>query len=893
MNIPSATYRIQFNKHFTFSDLDRILDYLHQLGVSTIYAAPIFESTPGSTHGYDVTNPQHINPDIGTYDELKMLAGKLKEKGMTWLQDIVPNHMAFTAGNTRLMDVLERGALSEYYTYFDINWEHPVAAFRNRVMAPFLGDDLDTCIRKGDIQLVYSDKGFTINYFDAWYPLSLPAYDYIATQLDPRGHGSDALYECIKLIPGAATAKNLAEWQQYKKDYIYPALDNADKQDPVNARMAIFNKDAGKMKELLARQHYVLTSYKAVNEEINYRRFFTVNSLICLRMENEAVFDDYHTLTGQLYNEGIIQGVRIDHIDGLHDPTQYIARLRRLLGDDCYIIAEKILGEKEVLPGRWLLQGTTGYEFLSFTSQLLTDRQQSEQLENFYRTLLPAMPAYEKVVANNKQQILHRYMRGEWKNLLHYFFELNLHHGMEAAKLQDALAAIMICLPVYRIYPERLPLEAPEALVLQEMFTKARAYCEACIQELDYLQNLFTGPLGDAYQQQRVTRFLQRLMQFTGPLTAKGVEDTTFYVYNPLIAHNEVGDSPATLGIPVADFHRKMIDRQQATPLSLNATATHDTKRGEDARLRINVLSEMPGAWQQQVQEWRQLNAPLRTLLNEQPAPDLNDEYFIYQSLVGGFPADRVVTDDYIQRLQAYLVKALREAKVHTRWEEPDEAYEQACRLFIERLLSKEHAFVAVFLPFLLQVGKYAAVYSSGQALIKITAPGIPDIYQGCELWDLSYVDPDNRRPVDYSSGINYLQQLITKEKEGIDQLVAFLQSHQAAGVEKLFITWKALQFRKAHHTLFTGGQYHPLTITSGVTTAVGYARQLHDRWVLVVVSLNLVNRENDGEDNYLLLPPGAPQKWVNIFTGEHMSGNGQLALQQVFARFSVAMLSS
>ncbi|MBT1701783.1 malto-oligosyltrehalose synthase [Chryseosolibacter indicus] len=892
MKVPSSTYRIQLHKDFTFKQLGEIIDYLQTLGISTVYAAPILRSRPGSMHGYDVVDPHTIDPEVGREAEFKSLSSTLKTKQMTWLQDIVPNHMAFDVKNKRLMDVLERGNFSPYYNYFDINWNHPDTELKGKVCVPFLGKTLQDCVKDKEVKVGFSGKGFTVDYYDTSYPLSVSAFQQITTNPDLRA-------VLKQYVDEAKKSTSLDEWLQYKKKWINDVKDNDALVKNVEAECARINNSEDCLQAVFQSQFYLLEFWKNSEKRINYRRFFTVNELICLRMEDKAVFDEYHQFLNGLYKDDYIQGVRIDHIDGLQDPTAYVNNLRQLLGKDCYIIAEKILEAKEDMPNYWPIEGTSGYEFLSYVSQLITDRQGGRKLVDFYSSLFPDLPPYNKLVYENKKLILENYMGGEWENLIQLFFELNLQGNLERERLKQGLAYLMLCLPVYRIYPDKLPLEGKELEVLEEAFAKARQASKEYNQELNHFHALITKPINDKTQEQNILRFTKRLMQFTGPLTAKGVEDTTFYVYNPLISHDEVGDAPSTLGISIQTYHAKMVNRQKSTPLSLNATATHDTKRGEDARLRLNILSELPEVWMKQVKEWMALNKELHENIDGVQAPSINDEYFIYQTIIGGFPEDFVVTEEFIKRVQEYLIKAVREAKVNSNWSAPNEAYENACLKFIETILSESHAFLKAFVPFEEVIVKYAHIYALCQTLIKITSPGIPDIYQGCELWDLSFVDPDNRRPVDYKKRISILNEIVEKEKEGAATLFPFLKSKRREGYEKLFVTWKSLNFRKQVNEVFTKGEYIPLEVGGKDAIVMAFARVYQGRWAIIAVPLALAKNseleqpyaDDLNEQRYIALPIGAPAEWKNVFTGESIKSDKKLTIFDVFKDFPVALL--
>ena len=895
MHIPSSTYRIQLHKGFTFRDLQRILDYLHTLGISTLYASPIMRATPGSMHGYDVIDPHTINEEIGNADELKTIVKELHKKDMFWLQDIVPNHMAFHKDNHRLMDVLERGPGSPYYLYFDIDWDHPAPDLKGKVMVPFLGNELDTCLANGEVKLSFNEEGFFIQYFDTPYPLSLPAYDRIKSLLDQR-EDERHIASIISKMGAAAEGANYETWHASKKEFLLAIRELPEQVAAIDRTVERINQNPPALRQLIDDQYYRLCFWKETDSRINYRRFFTINELVCLRMEDDKVFDEYHTYLLKLYKDRFVQGFRIDHIDGLHDPGRYIRKLRELMGESCYIIAEKILEAKEDMPAHWPMQGTSGYEFLSFLNQLLTYRKGARELLNYYQDLVTDIPSYPKLIFESKKLILENYLAGEWDNLTRLLRNLALAGSFQDHRLKQALGFFMRSLPVYRIYPDSLPIRGTSLLILHEAFDKSLKEGQEYRAELQHLRDLFTSAPEDDILQDRILLFLKRLMQFTGPLTAKGVEDTTFYIYNPLISHDEVGDSPAPLGMTVQRFHEKMQMRLKSTPLSLNATATHDTKRGEDARVRINVLSRIPQLWKEHVAHWLKINQSCRTKSNGKRIPELNDEYFIYQSMLGGFPEDFVVTDEWKKRVQSYLNKALREAKVNTNWSAPDEDYEKGCEKFVDAILSADHNFLSSFIPFVKTVCEHAMVYTLTQTLVKLTAPGIPDIYQGCELWDLSFVDPDNRRPVDYEKRMQFLFQLVIKEEKGKEAVFEYLREHRDEGIEKLYVTWKTLSLRRSRSLLFSEGEYVALAITGKEVTAAAYARSRKHEWVIVAFPFGLVKRDGDPDtasspEQYVILPEDAAQKWVHVFTGEKFETANQILLTDLFRNFPVALL--
>lgn len=879
MYYPISTYRLQLNSSFTFAHMKALIPYLHQLGISTIYASPVTAAVAGSTHGYDVTDPHRINPEIGTLDELREIAAMLKERGMSWLQDIVPNHMAFSADNQRLTDVLERGEYSPYYRYFDINWEHHTSLLRGKVLVPVLGGSVEECIQRKELKLDWTKEGPALHYFDSVYPLSLDSLEFL-----PGNAGG-------KKLPAAIyRTGTLAQWQEAKRAWIKAVETDAEEMRLIADRFAAANADGTVLTEVINRQWYVPACWQQADTGMNYRRFFAVNSLISVRMEEQWVFDDYHTLIADMYREGLIQGVRVDHIDGLFDPLEYVNRLRSLLGPDCYIIVEKILEYNEQMPESWPVQGTSGYEFLAFTNQVLTSREGSEKIHQFYTSFTGADQPYRQMVFRNKYAFLEKYLRGEWDTLVSELIGWQLlPPSFNTEKLRRALGIWMAAFPVYRIYPEAFPLREEELEKIQQSLEFAVQQDPACWEELAEIRTLFQPGAGEEQNRRRM-QFIRRLMQFTGPLAAKGVEDTTFYVYNPLISHNEVGDSPEQLGITIDAFHEKMQQRRVNSNYSLNATSTHDTKRGEDARLRINVLSELPDEWIAKVQQWEEVNKTLITETENRQMPAANDRFFIYQSLIGSFPEDAIAGEEFRQRSETFILKALREAKTYTTYTAPDEAYEKACVQFILGLLTHE-PFLKTFVPFVQKIAGVAALYSLVQMIMKATAPGIPDIYQGCELWDTSYVDPDNRRAVNYEWRNNLLQQISLRVSGNRANIFEWLAEHRHTGMEKLFVTAQVLHFRKQHADLFNQGAYYPLAVAGSESTTIAYARHYQSQWAIVILPVAIAN--GSPAEIEVQLTEGAPVEWQDIFTGHrYKNHNGVLELPGWQHRLPVLVLA-
>jgi (1->4)-alpha-D-glucan 1-alpha-D-glucosylmutase len=896
------------------------LDYLHELGIGTIYAAPFFKARTGSTHRYDVAEAHRIGPDIGTLEEFDAITKRLRELGMGWLQDIVPNHMVFHPENTWLMDVLEKGQRSEYKAFFDINWKHPDLG--PRLMVPFLGEPLDKVIAEGQLELVFDRKGFHFKYFDTVYPASVPVYAKVLKEVAAefsKGEDLKELRERMEMLANASDADevDISGWELARSE-LFQAFDATKAlDDALQGVLKKINGDKDKLREVHDSQYYRLCHWKETEKQINYRRFFTINELICLRMGKKAVFDTYHQFIKVLCEQDMVQGLRVDHIDGLYDPTTYLERLRELAGPDRYLIVEKILEGHEELPDNWPVQGNSGYDFLAFISNLYTDPKGEEKLTELYKKLVPRAPIdYEKLVFEKKMFILKDQMAGELENLLRTLRKRKLiddRVGLD--DWREALAVMLASFPVYRIYVNHFPLNELSVKVIDETFTKALNVAPERKGLLDHLRTLFAPDDGDDDKRlKNKLYFVKRSQQFTGPLAAKGVEDTAFYNYNRLLSLNEVGNSPEVFHLRRRHFHELMQYKLQTYPHSINATATHDTKRGEGSRMRLQVLSEIPDEWEAAVYKWidiiRKTTPRLRSgQAPEKEVPTPNDLYFILQTLVGVMPIDGTVDDMLVDRVQEYLIKAFREAKENTNWGDPNESYETAVKDLVKHLLEDNEEFLDAFRPFFEKVAHYGWLYSLSQTMLKLTCPGVPDIYQGTELWDLSLVDPDNRRPVDYALRRKYLKGLLDEERQGMSELHHRLLSEPNDGRVKLYLIQKILHLRKEYKGLFDHGEYHPLRFSGKYDDhIVAFARRYEDQWCIVMAPRLLTQVVGYGEmplgwevwDNTTVkLPKGAPKQWRNMFRGiDHnyptiFEADGTLKVGTIFDTFPVALLIS
>lgn len=883
MKNPAATYRIQLSPDFSLDDLQMIVSYLEEFGISTIYSAPFFQAREGSTHGYDITDPFTINRKIGSLKGFREIRQLLDRKGMDWLQDIVPNHMAFDGENTWLQDVFELGPNSRFYNFFDIDWNYKGW---HKVMAPFMGGSLEEVMEKGEIMLTLNEGGISFEYYELNYPVSAQTYPLI---LEKAGAGKLAK----KL---RESSEDEGQWGDVKNSFFRELQQDQEFREKIVEVCSEISSSREAFEQVLELQFFLPVHWKKTEEEINYRRFFTINGLICLKMEDPHVFDTYHHYIKQLCEEGLIDGLRIDHIDGLFDPEGYLERLRALVGEGFYIIVEKILESEEQLPLNWPVQGTSGYDFLAQVNHLFTAAGNRNIFTEEYEKINSDIPGYPELVYQKKLFILKERMGGELHNLWLLLKDSDLVSSKETSKKEwlQALCSILAAFPVYRIYPKKFPLNEIEQATIKTAYLEAVKRVPERKVELDHIQSIFLGQAGK--DEGKMLYFLQRCQQFTGPLAAKGVEDTSFYIFNRLISHNEVGDSPENFGITIPDFHKKMQERRKNFPLSVSGTATHDTKRGEDARMRLNVLSELPEEWFAKIEEWKEIN---RKFSGAQNALDDNEEYFIYQTLIGSFPFAEIDQENFFERTRDYLQKVLREAKVNSNWANPNKEYEEAVFNFVKNILQHEE-FRDSFDPFQRKIALMGVIKSLGQCLIKVIAPGVPDVYQGSELWDFSYVDPDNRRPVDYEIRKKYLKDFKTVNQG--DQLQN-LKRYFFTGQLKMYCLHKALKERRVHQELFDTGDYIPLEVLGDFSDhIIAFARREKEKWHIILVPVlvstifdpeELSPKPGILEETYLQLPEDVPEVWINIFTEEHFGTGKKIKLEGIFSRFPVALLTN
>jgi malto-oligosyltrehalose synthase/4-alpha-glucanotransferase len=903
MHNPVATYRLQFHKEFSFEKFEKAIPYLQKLGISTVYASPIFESTPGSTHGYDGLNPHKINPEIGTEEQLLALNKRLQQQGISWLQDIVPNHMAFHTGNPWLMDVLEKGQQSEYAAFFDTAWTGKI--FHGRIMVPFLGNPLKEVIENKEIKIDYQQQRLVFNYFDNYYPLNSRSYIDILQECGQKHNDAfQGLLDQLQTLKQVEDPKTYAlGWDEFRLQFA-SLMKHEETSSYVLRCIDEINSDAAKLRQIADEQVYQLNHWQRTDTKINFRRFFTVNGLIALNIHDEQVFQYHHKYIKELVDSGIMQGLRIDHIDGLYDPTGYLKNLRKLVSDETYIVVEKILEPGEELPQNWPIQGNSGYDYLAIVNNLFTEKNSREQFTNFYNDLVGDDTPIHEQILSKKAHILSEHMGGELDNLTRLFKELNLAapeaiESLKPDELSLAIGELLIRCPVYRYYGNTMPLTRTETVQVRDILDEVRTDKAELADALSLLESaLLIKPLEqDKEYKKNALRFYQRCMQFTGPLMAKGVEDTLMYTYNRFIAHNEVGDSPEAFGISVDEYHEAMIGRKRDWPLTLNATSTHDTKRGEDVRARLNVLTDMPEDWFAAVKEWQQLNAELKV----DGAPEDNDEYFIYQSLLGVYAMPGQPEDDITNRLEEYLQKALREAKVNSNWATPNEEYENAVKNFAIKLLDKSRPFWKSFSAFQHRVADYGVVNSLAQVLLKFTSPGVPDTYQGTEVWDLSLVDPDNRRPIDYPKLQQVMDNIQQQYTENPNAFLAELWTDRFDARIKLWLTHTLYNMRKQAVDLFEKGDYIPVKVKGEYKdNIIAYARKYQQKTIVVVAALHIAQlcqsqqkdiNEIDWKGTCIVLPSNVKGEVENLLLGSKTGVSKEIGIQKLFSEVPFALL--
>jgi (1->4)-alpha-D-glucan 1-alpha-D-glucosylmutase len=856
MRIPLCTYRLQLNKDFTFRNATAILPYLDALGISDVYLSPFFASRPGSAHGYDVVDPGRLNPEIGTDEDFDALAAGLKARGMGLLMDVVPNHMCIASTENRWwMDVLENGRSSPYAAFFDINWRPPKTELQEKVLLPVLGEQYGRVLENQELAIGYAGGAFFVGYGSSRFPIGprtiRPLLEPVVENL-ARNHPLDhpdlleleSILTAIKHIPSRSdTQPEQVRERQREKEIVKRRIAalverNAAVRDALDQSLAAINGHKGhprsfdRLEGLLADQAYRLSFWGVAAEEINYRRFFDINDLAALRVEDPDVLAAVHDRAFALVAAGKVTGLRIDHVDGLYDPRRYLENLQTIRHADPaaegsgYVVVEKILIGDEALPPEWPVQGTTGYDFLNVLNGLFVDPAGARAIERLYQRLREGGGTFDDLLYRAKKLILRTAMSSELFVLAQRLDRISEHHrwsrDFTLNSLHLALGEVIACFPVYRTYVQTETGEVGARdrqhvlRAIRDAKRRNRATSESIF---DFVADvmLLRDPEGltDADRSER-REFVLRLQQLTGPVMAKGLEDTVFYRYFPLSSLNEVGSQPTAGPTDVDQFHAWNARRLASWPHALSATATHDTKRGEDLRLRLDALSEIPRDWQHTVRRWQRINRRKKPLVDEVRVPEANEEYLLYQTLLGMWPfavPDAEGHQALVERVSAYMNKALREAKVHSTWINVNQPYEAAVDEFLRRILAdtSDNAFLADLrriAPTLATPGLYSSLT---QVVLKATSPGVPDFYQGTELWDLSLVDPDNRRPVDFGARQERLADLTARAEADAPALIAELLANAGDGAIKLFVTARVLGHRRRRRALYERGSYVPL----------------------------------------------------------------------------------
>jgi (1->4)-alpha-D-glucan 1-alpha-D-glucosylmutase len=938
--IPVSTYRLQFGQQLRFNDAKALVPYLHELGITDLYASPLLRARRGSSHGYDVADPSHLNPELGTDEEFDALVAELQRHGMGLILDIVPNHMAASSENPWWMDLLEDGPRSAFASHFDVDWHPPSRLLENRVLLPILGKTYAQALEARELRLSYTRSGFFLHYFDFTLPIATRSYNrllsYRQDRLErvigahtPSWQEFQGIQAAIRQIPspGSAPSEAAGERRQHReavKERLWQLYTSSEEVHRfLDGNLRLFNGRKGVpasfllLDQLLSDQAYVLAFWQTANQEINYRRFFTISDLVGLRVEDPMTFEAVHAIALSLATKGMVTGLRVDHIDGLRDPLGYLRRLQQRVhpeadarSRDLYLVVEKILSPGENLPAEWPVHGTTGYDFLNAVNGLFVDASKLPELDNIYADFISERIRFSDLAYKKKKQVMDSLLAVEMRTLGRYLGVLaaNDRYARELSRqeLTRTLVEVTACLEPYRTYIRGFEIKLQEKVPIEKALKEAQQrnpnIDPACFRFVREVLLLLPGPHLLAEQRESRLAFVMAWQQFTGPITAKGVEDSALYVYNRLISLNEVGSSPQGGDLSLAGFHSFMLRRHQRWPFSMNASMTHDAKRAEDMRARISVLSELPTEWAQCLENWNRWNDSKCGQTRGVRAPERNEETLLYQTLIGSWPITEPVCACYTRRIQDFMVKAVREAMVHTRWAVPNLEHERALVNFVGRILedAPDNRFLRDIRRFANKVAYHGALNSLSQLTIKLASPGVADFYQGTELWDLRLVDPDNRKPVDFGN----LEALLSGRAESAPSLAELTQCWKDGRV-KMHVTQQGLRYRQRHGALFVKGAYVPLEVIGPRSDCVvAFARRYRGDWVAVIVprfTVRLATKNTDNltvrgwNDTRVLLPKEAPRRWLNTLSGEEVGGNGtgEVYLNRIFDNFPVALLSN
>ena len=926
MKPPRATYRLQLNHEFTFADAARAVPYLARLNISHVYASPILKARPGSMHGYDVTDHTRLNPELGTPEEFEQLVATLHEHGMGLIVDIVPNHLGVMGDdNVWWLDVLENGPAARAAHHFDIDWRPNRGSMRDRVLVPTLGDVYGAVLENGELklQLDRTAGSFAIRYHEHLFPIDPREYPRIfahapipATLLaadDSHRADFESLLNAFGNLPPRsdtsedAIAIRYRDKEAHKRRLVRLLERSPEIAQYLETTLAQINGTRGDPRSfdaldaLLDAQAYRLSYWRVAVDEINYRRFFDVNDLAALRMDETGVFDSTHRLIFELIDRGLIDGLRIDHVDGLYDPEAYLERLQ---WKPLYVVVEKILAPHERLPETWPVQGTTGYEFAALTTSWLVCNDYEVRMTRRYRQFTESDASFEQIAYDSKRLVMRSSLAAEIEVLatqLDRIAQLDRRTAdFTRAGIREAVREVIACFPVYRTYVSHRGVSDEDRRIVNWAVNVARKRSAGVeLSVFDFLRDVLLGERSEGRSEsvrRAMLEFAMKFQQVTSPVAAKGVEDTAMYRYNRLVCLNEVGNDPGRYGVSSAALHQANAERARLWPNAMLATSTHDTKRSEDVRARIAVLSEIPELWKRHVARWTRLNRSKRRHLGEDPAPDRQDEYLLYQTVVGIWsPQEESAT--LIARLQAYAVKAAREAKRSSSWISPNVEYEKALTDFIAELLGdpERSAFLKDFRVLAETVAFFGSINSLVQTVLKIAAPGVPDVYQGTEFPTLTLVDPDNRHRVDFDAAAQQL--------DAIENLPA----HERV-TNKLYVMQKLLRLRRDDPELFAKGDYQALQVEGAHKEHVfAFSRTFEGRTCIVIVPrwaaklmdsvLELPLRERVWGDARVMIGNGAvaaPLK--DVFTGQDVAideaqGARSLRIALALSEFPVAVL--
>jgi (1->4)-alpha-D-glucan 1-alpha-D-glucosylmutase len=876
--VPVSTYRLQLHARFTFDDAAAIAAYLKELGVTHVYSSPYLQAARGSMHGYDVVDHQKVNDELGGEEAHQRFCGRLKELGLGQVLDIVPNHMAIGPENRYWWDVLENGPSSRFATWFDIDWNSDEVKLKNKVLIPVLGDQYGKALAAGDIKIEQDGVSFRVGYFDHLFPIaprSLATILQRAAHLmreDTLGFIADSL---ARLPSPDATDPSLIQERHRDKAVIYELLARAcaEKKEVCEAiarTIRTINSDIDALDDLLNQQNYRLAYWRTADQELGYRRFFDVNTLIGLRMERQHVFDATHARILEWLREGVLDGIRVDHPDGLRDPREYFDRLRTH-ASQAWIIGEKILEPGEALREGWPIDGTSGYDFLNVCNNLLVHPNGLRELSRIYGEFTGRTESWDAMVHEKKLNVEQEALGSDVNRLASLFVEIcegnRDQRDYTRAEIRRTIREVAASFSIYRTYvvAERNEITADDRSEIERAVTLGKERRQDIDPGLfDFIGDVLSLRHRGALE----SEFLLRFQQFTSPVMAKGVEDTAFYCFNRMIGLNEVGGAPASGGISVEQFHDYCARMQSTHPLTMTTLATHDTKRCDDVRARLAVLTEIPARWKSALLRWTRMNAQFRS----GQFPDRNTQYFLLQTLIGAWPISE-------ERLQAYMLKAGREAKEQTSWTQQNKEFEEALHGFIAQIY-RSRDFIAELETMVARVHHAGHTNSLAQTLLRSTAPGVPDIYQGGELWDYRLVDPDNRTPVDYELRAS----MLNESKSGMP--VEEILHREEAGMPKLWVTHRALMLRREHPEWFGAeADYAPVLATGAKAAhAVAYLRAGR---VATLVPRFPVKLGDSWAGTTLTLPQG---KWKNELTGDLTRG-GDTPVQLLLRRFPVALL--